>query len=346
MGAKIPVYVITGFLGAGKTTLLNALLRHDDMADSAVVINEFGDIGLDHLIVETAFEDAVLLKSGCICCTVRGDLVDMLALLRARVRMGQIPDYARVLIETTGLADPGPILQTLMTEPTVAAGHVVGGVITVVDAVHGAAELGRRQEPARQIAVADTIVLTKTDLATADGLAALAARIRALNPGAPILDTADGPIAPGALMRSAFCETASPEVVAAWLGHGHGGHDGHGAHHHHENDGVHAICLRRAVPVPWDALVRFVQSVLSIRGADVLRLKGLANVAGIDRPVMLHGVHHLLHPPALLDAWPAGRAETQIVFICTADIGHNDLDAALAASVAASENDNANHWGE
>jgi G3E family GTPase len=342
MDAKIPVYVITGFLGAGKTTLLNALLRHDGMADTAVVINEFGDVGLDHLIVETAFEDAVLLKSGCICCTVRGDLVDTLALLRARVSMGQIPDYARVLIETTGLADPGPVLQTLMTEPTVAARHVVGGVITVVDAVHGAGELDRRREPARQIAVADTIVLSKTDLAAADQRAALVARIRGLNPGAPILDTAAGPIAPSALMRSAFRESSGPEDVAAWLGDEHDGHNGHGAHHHDHDDGVHAVCLRRDAPVPWNALVRFVQSVLSIRGADVLRLKGLARVAGVDRPVMLHGVHHLLHPPILLDAWPDGRPETQIVFICTADIGHNDLDAALAASVAAGENDNAN----
>jgi G3E family GTPase len=324
-----PVSVITGFLGSGKTTLLNRLLRDPAMAGAAVIVNEFGEIGLDHLLVEAAIEDAVLLRSGCICCTVRGDLVDTLGSLGARRAAGTIPAFDRVMVETTGLADPAPILQTLMSDPTLVADYRLGAVVTTVDAVNAPAQLAEFAEAVKQVAVADRLVVTKTDLASPD--AALAG-IRALNPGAPIVRLPGDPVVPGELFGAALYDPArkTPDVQR-WLGepvHDHGSPDvnRHGAD-------IRTFCLTRDAPLPWHAVKAWLESVVSLRGADLLRLKGIVAVTGDDRPIVVHGVQHVFHAPTRLPRWPDADRRTRLVFI-TRNLDAGPLDAALDAFVA------------
>jgi G3E family GTPase len=330
----IPVFVITGFLGSGKTTLLNRLLRHPGMADSAVIVNEFGEVGIDHLLVESALEGAVLLASGCLCCTVRGDLVDTLGDLAARRDTGEVPEFARVVIETTGLADPAPVLQTLMGEPTVTARYRLAGVITTVDAVHGAGQLDEHGEALKQAAVADVVVLTKTDVAPPEAVAALDARLRRISPGAPILRVVSGDIDPDRLFAGIGVR---PERIEPDHDHGHD----HDHHHDHANadvsrhdDRIVAVAVVRDRPLEWSAVSTWLQSVASLRGADLLRVKGLVNVAGLDTPVVVHGVQHVFDPPRRLDRWPDDDHRTRIVLIVR-DLDGAGLDAALEAALDA-----------
>src|SRR4051812_12079748 len=311
---RIPVLVLTGFLGSGKTTLLNALLRSPALHDTAVIVNEFGEIGIDHLLVETAFEDAVLLKSGCICCTVRGDLVDTLETLWERKERGEIPNFARVVIETTGLAEPGPILRTLMTERTLADRFRLDGVVTTVDAVNGEAQLDAQPESLQQAALADRLVLTKTDMAEASAVERLSARLHDLNPAAPILRAVNGDIDAEALFDVGLYDPKRKEAdLARWL------HEEAYEHHHHDlnrHGDIRAFCITRDQPLPWPAFRAWLEALTSLRGADLLRLKGVVNVAGEDRPVVLHGVQHVFHPPTRLKAWPPGDdRRTRLVFI-------------------------------
>ncbi len=330
--AAIPATLITGFLGSGKTTLLNRLLAHPGMGETAVIVNEFGEIGLDHLLIETAFEDAVLMKSGCICCTIRGDLVDTLASLHQRRSRGEITRYRRVAIETTGLADPAPILHLLMSEPVLVRHHRLDGVITTVDAVNGDGQLDDHYEAAKQVALADRLVVTKTDIAPPDAVAALAGRLRALNAAAPILPVVAGQVAPEAL----FAPAASPGAeIDRWLrtspSHDHAHRQG-GAEHDHDHDRHHGIatfCLVHDSPVPWPALKAWLEALTSLRGADFLRMKGIVNVAGRDGPVVIHGVQHVFHPPRQLARWPDEDRRTRVVFI-TRNIGAAAVEASFA----------------
>jgi G3E family GTPase len=333
--ARAPVSVITGFLGSGKTTLLNRLLRDPALRGAAVIVNEFGEIGLDHLLVEAALEDAVLLRSGCICCTVRGDLVDTLDSLDARRTAGAIPGFDRVLVETTGLADPAPILQTLMSDASLTPRYRLGAVVATVDAVNAPDQLARFTEAVKQVAVADRLVVTKTDLAGAAEIDAVVARVRALNPAAPLARLPDEAVAPDQLFPATpFDPSGKPPDVQRWLGeplHAHGARDvnRHGAD-------VRAFCLTRDAPVPWDALKAWLESVASLRGADLLRLKGIVNVAGETRPIVIHGVQHVFHPPTRLAAWPDADRRTRIVFI-TRNLDAAPLEAALDAFIAREE---------
>ena len=302
----IPVTLLTGFLGAGKTTLLNRLLRQPDMAQTAVLINEFGEIGLDHLLVERLDEDAVLLAAGCLCCTIRGDLS------RALRDLAQRPQpIARVVIETTGLADPAPILQTLMGDPLLLRDYQLDGVVTLVDAVHGMATLDEQPEALRQAAVADRILITKTDLADP---APLRARLAALNPMAPVLV---GEVAAAQLINAGpFSADGKLPQITDWIAAA-----GHHHHHHHHDVNRHdarirALCLRVEAPVPWEGLASYLEMMAMTQGQHMLRMKAVLNLQGQRGPVVMHGVQHSFHPPRMLESWPEGDDQSsRLVFI-------------------------------
>ena len=343
----IPVTVITGFLGAGKTTLLNRLLKRPEMAGTAVLINEFGEIGLDHLLVERLDEDTVLLNAGCLCCTVRGDLVRALRELAVKIEQGR--PIKRVAIETTGLADPAPILMTLMSDPVVLRAYRLDGVVTLVDAVNGAATLDAHEEAVKQAAVADRIVLTKADIATTDAVAGLEARLRALNPGAPLLRATLGEIDPDALLGAGpFDADAKSPDVRRWLDaeafESHDHHHAHGHHHHHDHahgqdphdlnrhdEKIRAFCLTFDEPLHWDGIATWIEMLIMTRGDALLRVKGILNIAGEEKPVILHGVQHVFHPPLRLPAWPEGDdRRSRIVFIVR-DLTRETIENGLAA---------------
>ena len=341
---KIPISLLTGFLGSGKTTVLNYLLRQPAMANVMVIINEFGEIGLDHELVESATDDLVLLQSGCLCCTIRGDLIETLRTLYARRSRGEIPAFNRVVIETIGLADPAPILQAIMTDASVMRSFQLDGVISTVDAVAGGATLDRHLEAVKQAAVADRIMLTKTDLAPDEVSKAAEQRLRALNPAAPIHRIAGGVVDPALLFDVGLYDPATKSLdVQRWLqdekyaqAHSHG-HERHGHDHQHGNAGndsnrhddhIRAISLVIDEPIPGETLDNWLKSLMQFRGPDLLRFKGIVNVAEMPGPIVLHGVQHVIYPPVVLKTWPSADRRTRMVFI-TYDIDEKTLRGSL-----------------
>ncbi len=325
----VPVAVLTGFLGAGKTTLLNRLVKDPALARALVIINEFGEIGLDHLLVEKVDGDMLLMSSGCLCCTIRGDLVSTFEDLMRRVDNGRMAPFERVLIETTGLADPAPVLHTLMSHPYLSMRLRLDGVVTLVDAVNGLATLDAHEEAVKQAAVADRIVLTKTDLIPAAKreatLAPLRARLAALNPGAPVLDAAAGEADASRLLDvGVFNPALKSEDVRAWLraeSYQQGLHANHDRHPHKHDVNRHdarvrAFCLTSDKPMPASGFELFIELLRQAHGPSLLRVKGLIGLDDDpDRPVLIHGVQHIFHPARRLDAWPDADHRTRVVFI-------------------------------
>lgn len=344
VGGLVLVTILTGFLGSGKTTLLNRLLKEPSLAGAAVIVNEFGAVGLDHLLIEASEEQFQLLDNGCVCCTVRGDLVETLKALHRRAAGGELPQLSRVVIETTGLADPAPILHTLIAEPELASRYRIAGVVTTVDAVNGPATLERHAEAAKQVAVADRLIVTKADLVDSRAVEDLQRRLAALAPAAERCLVADAALAT-LLDADTFAQAGRADRIAAWFDkaeqsvHDHAhecgancDHHGHDHHHHagnHHHHGIQSFSFVIDEPVDWSGFATWLDYVAALKGEDLLRLKGLVCVANDpERPLVLHGVQHVFHPPVRLDAWPSKDRRTRLVFIVR-DIARETIERTL-----------------
>jgi len=339
---RVPVSVITGFLGSGKTTLLNRLVRNPGMADTALIVNEFGEIGIDHELVDSSFENTVVMDSGCICCSIRGDLIDTVSDLFANVAQGKLPAFSRIVIETTGLADPVPIIHTLGGEPVITDRCRLDSVVTMVDAQNGARQLDEHEEAERQVAVADVALVTKTDLVSKDAVQALRHRLERLNPGLPVHDVRHGEIDPDLLFDVSAKALARIAAIAPdhdqihRHDHDHD-HDHHDDHRHDPDDvnrhgNIRAYTIEAAAPLSWERLRLWLETVFSLRGADFLRLKGIVQIAGEDRPVVIQAVGNTFSPPRTLADWPGDTRASRIVLI-TKGLDSADLQTSFDAFV-------------
>ena len=349
---RVPVAILTGFLGAGKSTLLNRILKDEDMRDAAVIINEFGDVGIDHLLVESSGDAIIELSDGCLCCTVRGELVDTLANLMDAMQTGRIRPLKRVVIETTGLADPAPVMQSIMGNPVIAANFDLDGVITVVDAVNGLQTLDNHEEARKQVAVADRLIVSKTAIAGAVAEDLLEGRLRALNPRAQILNADSDEAGRAAVLINGLYDPASKIAdVGRWLHdeleadddhhhhddhdhhhhhHGEHGHHHHGHRHQHAHDvtrhdgSIRSFSIVETQPIDPMALDMFIDLLRSAHGEKLLRMKAIVAVSDRpERPVVLHGVQNIFHPPVRLPAWPDPEDRRTRMVIITKDLSED-----------------------
>ena len=346
---SLPVHVLTGFLGSGKTTLLKHLLASPEFAETAVLINEFGDVGIDHVLVEPIAEGVVLLPSGCVCCTIRGDLSRALLDLYSRRERGLIPRFARIVIETTGLADPTPILATLLHDPVLRHHLHPGNVIATIDAVNGLANLHEYAETVRQAAIADRLVITKCDLAAPSDLTALRAALRRLNPAAPVLEAAHGDVDIARLLgEEAWHEEARSAEARGWLQVESKSADTHDTDHDPAHDharpgarhasGIRAFCITFDAPIDWVSFGLWLTLLLHRHGNDILRVKGVLRLTDSDFPVVVQGVQHLVHMPTHLASWPFADRRSRLVFIAR-DLDASRVEASLKCFNAVARRD-------
>ena len=334
LAGRIPVSVVTGFLGSGKTTLINRLLKRPDMNRVAVIVNELGEVGVDNDLVEVSSEQMMLLNNGCLCCVLRGDLEETMRDLFIKRRNGEIIDFDRIVIETTGLADPAPVMQTLMTDTMLEEQYRLDCVVTLVDAVNGLGQLATMPEPIKQVALADRLVITKSDLAEPAKLGELEAKLRELNPPAPVKRALDGEIELAFLVDVGLRDVKGRhEDIARWLGaeareeeHAHA-EERHG---HRHDTAITSFVLRFERPFPWPVFTQCMDVLTALRGPDLLRVKGLVNVEGRAGPMVVQGVQHLFHPPVELAAWPGDDHGSRLVFI-TRGIPRENVDSLFAA---------------
>ena len=337
-----PVTLLTGFLGSGKTTLLNRLLQHPSMQETAVLINEYGAVSIDHLLVREASENIMVMSNGCICCSVAGDMVQALRDLYFKRANGEVPDFKRVVIETTGLADPAPIMHTLIEMPLVAARYCFSGIVTTVDAAHGEQQLNDHFESVKQAAVADRIVLTKTDTTTRQNTDQLRARLLALNPGTDVFEVVDGNIAPEYLFDTGLYQPSlkTPDVQGWLRAEAYRPLEATSnylspaaAKTPRHDERIRSFVVTITEPVVWQALVDAVEMLTSYRGENLLRIKGIINVAGEKFPRVIHAVQHTIYPAATLSAWPDEDRSTRLVFI-TRDLAEAFVRQTLDSFIA------------
>ncbi|WP_416064835.1 CobW family GTP-binding protein [Rhizobium sp. ZK1] len=339
---KIPVTILTGFLGAGKSTLLNRILKDPAMKDAAVIINEFGDVGIDHLLVESSGDSIIELSDGCLCCTVRGELVDTLANLMDAVQTGRVKPVRRVVIETTGLADPAPVMQAIMGNPIIAQNFELDGVVTVIDAVNGLQTLDNYEEARKQAAVADRLIVSKKSIA--GDTDALMARLRGLNPRASLMDAGSEEAGTAHVLINGLYDPATKIAdVRRWLhdedeheheGHHHPHDHDHGHHHHHHGHGhqdphdvnrhdasIRSFSIIEEKAIDPMALEMFIDLLRSAHGEKLLRMKAIiATSDRPERPLVLHGVQSIFHPPVRLAAWPDPEDRRTRMVLITKDL--------------------------
>ena len=362
---QIPVTLLTGFLGSGKTTVLNHLVRQPELSAALVIINEFGEQALDHMLVAHSTENLVMeMSSGCLCCSIRGDLVQTLRDIAWRFSRNGKRQFERVLIETTGLADPAPIIHTLMTDAKIAPMYRLDGIVTTIDMASGIDTLDQHQEAVKQAAVADALLLTKSDLVNDVQRTALISRLRKINPAAPRWEIHNGEVAPSKLLHLGLfnADEKTPDV-ARWLNeeaygtksqdnnlldrdtdrhdhnapelHNHHGHDHHGHDHHHHDlnrhdDRIRAFCFSVEEPIPEEMLAKWLDVLMAFVGSKILRVKGILNIEGQEQPVIVHGVQHIFHPPTTLPAWPNEDHRSRLVFI-TRDVDKEAIETTFRA---------------
>lgn len=316
MDTRRPVTVVTGFLGSGKTTLLGKVLEDPSMANTAVLVNEFGEVGLDHHLLRRVDERTVLLGSGCVCCSMREDLVAALMELLNLDQRGEIPGLDRVVIETTGLADPAPILHTIYSDPVLQHHFTVDLVLTTVDAVNGELHLDRNPESVKQVAAADRVVVTKTDIAEAGTARRLLSRLGTINPSARTFEAAFGEVDVQELFRPGGAGAHAPSLAGE-------------PDEHHDTGETYSVSVTFDGTIDWTAFGIWFSMLLNARGEDVLRVKGLLDV-GEAGPVVLNGVQHIIHPPQHLGEWPDEDHRSRIIFITRGIRPEDLLDSLLA----------------
>ncbi|PPR60895.1 MAG: putative GTP-binding protein YjiA [Alphaproteobacteria bacterium MarineAlpha4_Bin2] len=333
----IPATLLTGFLGSGKSTLLTQILHDPKFSDTAVVVNEFGEVGLDGFLVEHTDDQIVEMTTGCLCCTIRGDIRDTLLMLYSRQDKGEIPKFRRLVVESTGLADPAPVIHTLMSDPWLDRRYMLGGIVATIDAVNGIETLDTHSECMKQAAVADRLVITKADLIDkrphSKELGPLKTKLHTLNPSAPILVRHDPAFTIDHLFDTSLYDPETKTIdVRGWLNTEAGSDEGnHHTHKHHNNfnlDGqdphdvtrhgrdIRSFVLTFDNPIVTETFLSALEALTSTQGANLLRLKGIIHTTEHpSRPLVIHGVQHVFHDPIWLDAWPDADKRTRLIFI-------------------------------